>query len=202
MLELGCGVSGLVGLAVAPTVQRYVLTDQRYVARLVEKNIGENTDRASPKAPNPAPQKRKGKPLIGRPRFNLRFTPLDWEQDEVSTRLTGDEATKSFDAVLACDCIYNEALIQPLVQTCVDVCRLRDSDINAGEPTVCIVAQQLRDPDILESWMKEFYRYFRTWRIPGGALSEALRSDPGFVIHIGILRDAAGICSTRVVDRI
>lgn len=193
VLELGCGISGLVGLAVAPTVQRYVLTDQQYVAKLVEKNIGENSSERNSKATGAASQKRKGKPAAASRSLqaSLRFTPLDWEQDEVTVSLTGDEAVRSFDAVLACDCIYNEVLIRPLVQTCVDVCKLRTLDTSLEEPTVCLVAQQLRDPDILESWMKEFYKHFRVWRIPGEALSEELRSNPGFVIHIGILRDAA-----------
>lgn len=191
VLELGCGISGLVGLAVAPTVQRYVLTDQQYVARLVERNISENVTQTYPKTTNSTSQKRKGKHPAGRPQTNLRFTPLDWEQDEVTTSLTGDEAIRSFDVVLACDCIYNEALIPPLVQTCVDACKLRALDTNFTDPTVCMVAQQLRDPDILESWMKEFHKSFRTWRIPEEALSKALRSNPGFVIHIGILRDTA-----------
>ncbi|RYP66069.1 hypothetical protein DL769_006131 [Monosporascus sp. CRB-8-3] len=190
VLELGCGISGLVGLAVAPTVERYVLTDQPYVARLVEKNISENLAVLSPKPSNSTSQKRKGRIPAGRPRASLRFAPLDWEQDKVTARLTGDDAKRSFDVVLACDCIYNEALIQPLVQTCVDVCKLRASDPDAGGPAVCVVAQQLRDPDILEGWIKEFHKHFRTWRIPKEALSEALRLNPGFVIHIGVLRDA------------
>ncbi|RYP90379.1 hypothetical protein DL770_003526 [Monosporascus sp. CRB-9-2] len=191
VLELGCGISGLVGLAVAPTVERYVLTDQPYVARLVEKNINENLAVLSLKPSNSTSQKRKGRISAGQPRVSLRFAPLDWEQDEVTARLTGDDAKRSFDLVLACDCIYNEALIQPLVQTCVDVCKLRASDPDAGGPTVCVVAQQLRDPDILESWIKEFHKHFHTWRIPEEALSEALRLNPGFVIHIGVLRDVA-----------
>ncbi|KAK7750504.1 Ribosomal protein lysine methyltransferase [Diatrype stigma] len=191
VLELGCGISGLVGLAVVPTVQRYVLTDQQYVARFIERNISENIDQVNLKPSGTTSQKRKGKPPAGRSQASLRFTPLDWEQDEVTTSLTGDDSVRSFDVVLACDCIYNEALIQPLVQTCVDVCRLRtlDTDTDNGNPTICVVAQQLRDPDILEGWMKEFYKYFRTWRFPEEALSEALRSNPGFVIHIGVLRD-------------
>ncbi|RYP37242.1 hypothetical protein DL767_003061 [Monosporascus sp. MG133] len=190
VLELGCGISGLVGLAVAPTVERYVLTDQPYVARLVEKNINENLAVLSLKPSNSTSQKRKGRIPAGQPRASLRFAPLDWEKDEVTARLTGDDAKRSFDVVLACDCVYNEALIQPLVQTCVDVCRLRASDADAGGPAVCVVAQQLRDPDVLEGWIKEFHKHFQTWRIPEEALSEALRLNPGFVIHIGVLRDA------------
>ncbi|EMR71890.1 putative nicotinamide n-methyltransferase protein [Eutypa lata UCREL1] len=198
------GTTGAVVWKITPLVAEYlassetllrssgVLTSSSSVLELgCERNISENVTQTYPKTTNSTSQKRKGKHPAGRPQTNLRFTPLDWEQDEVTTSLTGDEAIRSFDVVLACDCIYNEALIPPLVQTCVDACKLRALDTNFTDPTVCMVAQQLRDPDILESWMKEFHKSFRTWRIPEEALSKALRSNPGFVIHIGILRDTA-----------
>ncbi|OTB19868.1 hypothetical protein K445DRAFT_303504 [Daldinia sp. EC12] len=192
VLELGCGISGLVGLVLAPLVARYTLTDQSYVARLVEKNIDENNHLINPKQTKATSQKRKAKPSAAYPKAELRFVPLDWELDEVTPSLTGSDKVKSFDLVVACDCIYNDTLIQPLVQTCADVCKLRISDENgADRPAVCLVAQQLRDPEIFESWIKEFNKYFRTWRIPDNALSEGLRSNPGFVVHLGILRDAA-----------
>ncbi|KAI0111851.1 hypothetical protein F4814DRAFT_423793 [Daldinia grandis] len=193
VLELGCGISGLVGLVLAPLVARYTLTDQSYVARLVEKNMVENNHPLrNSKQTKTISQKRKGKSSAVYPKTELRFVPLDWELDEVTPSLTGSDKTKSFDLVIACDCIYNDTLIQPLVQTCADVCRLRASDENgADKSAVCLVAQQLRDPEIFESWIKEFNRYFRMWRIPDTALTEGLRSNPGFVVHLGILRDAA-----------
>lgn len=55
---------------------------------------------------------------------NIQIKTLDWETDEVAGLLPGGG---SFDAVIACDCIYNDALIEPLVQACVDACRLRES---------------------------------------------------------------------------
>ncbi|KAI1174594.1 hypothetical protein F4777DRAFT_599349 [Nemania sp. FL0916] len=191
VLELGCGISGLVGLALSPLVSRYVLTDQTYVARFVEKNLGENliVQQRSPA------QKRKGKlPSTANPP-NLRFTALDWELDEVTPSLTGSPDIASFDAVIACDCIYNDTLIKPLVQTCADVCGLRQRCQEADQsgdvdmtPTLCIVAQQLRDPEIFEGWIKEFSRHFRVWRMPEEALSKGLRANTGFVVHIGVLK--------------
>ncbi|KXJ92152.1 hypothetical protein Micbo1qcDRAFT_233462 [Microdochium bolleyi] len=198
VIELGCGVSGLIGLVVGPTVRRYVLTDQPYVSRFVEKNLSENEGVLHPKGP----KRKKGKPLTTHMSKNVAFEALDWEQDEVTPSLTGLESVRSFDAVIACDCIYNEALIAPLVSTCVDVCKLRqrnleDSGATRGDgegisnftaPTLCIVGQQLRDPEIFEGWIKEFHRHFHTWRIPDDALSASLRTSPGFVLHCGLLR--------------
>lgn len=186
VLELGCGISGLTGLALAPFLSKYVLSDQSYVSKLVESNLAEN---ASNSASSSSGSRRKGKAAIAATKPKVNFTALDWELDEVTSKLTGSDDHKSFDLVIACDCIYNDALIRPLVQTCVDVCKLRAADEATGDPAVCIVAQQLRDPEIFEGWIQEFHRYFRTWRIPESALTGDLRSNAGFVIHIGILRD-------------
>ncbi|KAI5920210.1 hypothetical protein F4810DRAFT_683854 [Camillea tinctor] len=191
ILELGCGISGLVGLVLGPLVSRYVLTDQSYVSRLVEKNLEENIAVATQK---PVSLKRsRGKSATTtaqKSSMNLRFTPLDWELDEVTPSLTGTEDIRSFDAVIACDCIYNDTLIRPLVQTCVDACKLRSRDPSVSDnPALCIVAQQLRDPEIFEGWIKEFNKHFCAWRVPEDALSETLRANTGFIVHIGILRD-------------
>lgn len=43
VLELGCGISPLIALALARRVGRYVLTDQAYVQRLVQRNLDENS---------------------------------------------------------------------------------------------------------------------------------------------------------------
>ncbi|KAK6819540.1 diaminohydroxyphosphoribosylamino-pyrimidine deaminase [Apiospora arundinis] len=193
VIELGCGISGLTGMVLAQSVSRYVLTDQPYVSKWIDTNLAENSANLS--APGTATRRRKGKGAAAPPSGNVAFTPLDWELDEVTSSLTGSDAVRSFDVVIACDCIYNDALIRPLVQTCVDVCKLRASADEAAEsrqpqkePTLCIVAQQLRDPEIFEGWIKEFHRHFHTWRIPESHLSDALRSNYGFVIHVGILR--------------
>ncbi|KAI0447621.1 hypothetical protein F4803DRAFT_546139 [Xylaria telfairii] len=194
VLELGCGISGLVGLALSPLVSRYILTDQTYVARLVEKNLAENLVPQQ----RPSSQKRKGKSSSAANPANLCFKALDWELDEVIASLTGSPSVASFDAVIACDCIYNETLIEPLVQTCADACglRQRSQEANAqseeaATPTLCIVAQQLRDPEIFEGWIKVFSRRFRVWRVPEEALSDELRANTGFVVHIGVLKSAA-----------
>lgn len=216
VLELGCGVSALVGLAVGPLVSRYVLSDQPYVARFVEENLRQNLPRHRPRPSGaPAGNRRKGRghhgntasggPAATAPGTgNVYFRPLDWELDTPDSSLAagGDAAGSSFDLVIACDCIYNEALVPSFAQTCADVCRLRSTQPSGGgggaaageqqqqqRPCVCVVAQQLRDPDVFGAWLREFCaRGFRVWRVPDGELPEALRSSSGFVVHVGILR--------------
>lgn len=205
--ELGCGISALVGLLLAPHIAGYVLTDQPYVMKLVEQNIAENRHAKPSKASTSSAVKgrssaAKGKsrsshhtPITGQVSPNqIQFHPLDWEQDTPTPSLTLSPAARSFDAVIACDCIYNEALINPLVSTCVDICRLRaaeaDSSPDEAEPCVCVNAQQLRDPDIFEAWLTRFTKSFYAWRVPDQMLLEGLRSNAGFVVHVGVLKEA------------
>ncbi|KAL2259186.1 hypothetical protein VTK26DRAFT_7230 [Humicola hyalothermophila] len=234
VLELGCGISALAGLLLAPRIARYVLTDQPYVAKLVEQNIAENQHRSqallaheqknhsagrrsgsgtrAAAAKTTRPASKRGSPSPASPATRreaaaaapgnvarLHFTPLDWETDRVTPALAGPGEAGSFDAVLACDCIYNEALIEPFVSTCVDVCRLRAADAftssssspssSPNSPCVCVIAQQLRDPLVFEAWLNRFSESFHTWRVPDELLHEGLRSNSGFVVHVGVLKD-------------
>lgn len=198
VLELGCGISPLTGLALGPHVAHYLLTDQSYVQRLVNQNIDENTQpltstkKGGDSHKGRSKAKPKGKPSTNTTRTTstVKFETLDWETDSVTAGLS---PTGDFDMVVACDCVYNEALVRPLVSTCVDACSLRDADEGGGEgeegtPTICVVAQQLRSDEVFEAWLVEFHRYFHVWRLPDEILPRPLRSDVGFVIHAGILR--------------
>jgi hypothetical protein len=193
ILELGCGVSALVGIALGPLVSRYVLSDQPYVARFVEQNLEQN--RRAPVGRQPAGKRGKGKgtssPSGTGAGGSIAFHPLDWEADTPTAELTGrGPAARSFDLVLGCDCVFNEALVPPFVQTCLDACRLRSAaDDESLPPCVCLVAQQLRSPEVFETWLREFCaRGFRVWRVPDAELPVGLRSDMGFVVHVGVLK--------------
>lgn len=191
VLELGCGISGIIGLSLAPLIGSYVLTDQDYVMKLLNQNLAQNRQETSTASKG---RKSSSKPKRGTvittslQADNIAARPLDWETDEVTASLPGNDSRKSFDAVIACDCIYNDALIRPLVQTCVDACKLRVADDLAKKPAVCIVAQQLRSSEVFEGWLNEFHKAFQVWRIPDEELTDGLKSDSGFVVHIGILR--------------
>jgi predicted nicotinamide N-methyase len=186
VLELGCGISPLNALALASLrhrpVSHYVLTDQPYVHRLVDRNLAENW---SPSVSRSRPGGNGRNHHVDDGPSPIRFEALDWETDDITPCLTG-VAARSFDLVLACDCIYNEALVDPLVQTCVDACRLRT--LEDQRPTACVVAQQLRNDDVFTQWLARFHRDFHVWRFPDHLLPEKLRPGAGFVVHLGLLR--------------
>lgn len=226
VLELGCGVAPVLALALAKErrVGRYVLTDQPYVARLVDRNLHENgfgsrtrpttpaaasSSRSVPKAKVPPSSRRRDQipqaPAGAATTAEIVFIPLDWELDEITPALAATPVpstpnrvtyrTASFDLVVACDCIYNESLIAPLVQTCAAACRLDDDEPDADEdgrqrhPTVCLVAQQLRDPDVFEAWLRAFAAVFHVWRVPREHVEEhGLAPDRGYVVHLGVLK--------------
>ncbi|KAL9115027.1 MAG: hypothetical protein Q9187_007384 [Circinaria calcarea] len=191
VLEVGCGVSGIVGLALAPRIGRYIATDQDYVLKLLRRNLEDNASCPKP----PRTRKHSGKstsagafPAVAGP--TIEAMVLDWEESSVTSlpSLLGESGLDNFDAVVACDCIYNEALIGPFVRTCSELCQLSNVSKHAG-PTACLVAQQLRSPDVFEAWLLEFHKMFRVWRVPDELLVADLKSNPGFAIHFGILRD-------------
>lgn len=196
VLELGCGISGIIGLSLGPRIESYTLTDQDYVMKLLNLNLTENRQdpSASSKGRRSTTKSKRGSAAANstpQNAFNVTAKTLDWEADQVTTSLA-DDGKVDFDVVIACDCIYNDALIEPLVQTCIDVCQLRSSDENSldenRKPTVCVVAQQLRSAEVFEAWLKAFHGAFKVWRMPDEELINGLKSDSGFVIHVGILR--------------
>ncbi|KAI8285004.1 Diaminohydroxyphosphoribosylamino-pyrimidine deaminase [Colletotrichum sp. SAR11_240] len=205
VLELGCGISPLTALLLAPRISRYILTDQPYVSRMIHQNLEANPLPSST-ASKPSSRRKKTTSTVSNTSASsspgsIQFTSLDWELDTPTPSLTGSPSTRSFDAVVCCDCIYNEALVDPLVSTTADLARLRlrvqeeeeetdAEEAERSEPCVCIVAQQLRSPDVFEEWAKSFHRRFRMWRVPDELLPEGLRIESGFVVHVGILRDS------------
>lgn len=229
MVELGCGISGLLALALGPRVGHYVATDQEYVHRLLRENLEGNKALAY-KSSSFSGRKGKGgqkKRTVAAAAVaasspkgqygdgsNISFTALDWELDAPDTLkqsvgitpLTttinpGDEdedEDKGFDLLLSCDCIYNEALVAPFVRTCADICRLRpaynpEQDQEAPEgkksPTVCIIAQQQRSPDVFQAWLEETLKVFYVWRLHDEVLGDGLKSGTGYVVHFLVSRE-------------
>ncbi|EFR05098.1 hypothetical protein MGYG_08107 [Nannizzia gypsea CBS 118893] len=125
----------------------------------------------------------------------IKFVPLDWELDSpdmLKRSISADiaEDDPGFDLLLACDCIYNDALIAPFVATCADICRLRPSvgEERPERPTLCVVGQQLRSHEVFEGWMKETLEVFRVWRVKDEVAGSTLASGTGYTVHILLLK--------------
>ena len=171
-------MSGIVALALGPLVSHYTATDQDYVLKLLRQNIAENLETVFPRAKKGKPnQKNKSAQIKGPDRIQVQS--LDWETSDVSQM-------PAVDLLIACDCIYNESLIEPLNSTCAALCKL--SQDREQKPTLCLVAQQLRSPEVFEAWLKSFDKKFWVWKIPDGLLDEGLREGSGFVVHVGVVR--------------
>jgi predicted nicotinamide N-methyase len=170
VVELGCGITGLVGIAMAPHVDTYILTDQAYISKRIHQNIVECRSTQKTRVAN-----------IQTP----RFVELDWETDKPSRSGLLLKSGQNVDLIIACDCIYNDFLIKPLIQTMVDLCRLT---LSSSKPTAVLVAQQLRDSSIFEDFMDAFLGEFNVWRIADDALPAGLRSGSGYVVHLAWLR--------------
>lgn len=192
-------MAGIVALSLAPQVKRYVATDQDYVLKVLKQNLAENcTQKTAPRSKRKqASKKAKHTSLIeGDADSNIETLVLDWELDSVAIipRFLGQAQPSSgqdepigVDVLIACDCIYNDALIEPFVNTCAQICRLRSTS-TTQRPTVCVVAQQLRSPEVFESWIKTFHRSFDVWKVPDELLTDPLKENSGFVVHIGLVR--------------
>ncbi|EEP76815.1 predicted protein [Uncinocarpus reesii 1704] len=218
-IELGCGVAGVLALSLAPSIGQYIATDQEYVRKLFHENIEQNQhaihhkdrttrhrqqkSRRKPAAETPSQSRSRSRhharsaessqSPAGAER-KIRFVPLDWETDALSGPISTVE--DGFDVLLACDCVYNDALIAPFVQTCADIARQRPSlaaYMAASEtgmrPTLCIVAQQLRAHEVFEGWLRESLAEFAVWRVKDEVLGQGLRTGSGYVVHVLVLRD-------------
>ncbi|OQE31851.1 hypothetical protein PENSTE_c001G01420 [Penicillium steckii] len=212
--ELGCGISALVALALAPSVNHYLATDQEYVRRLFRTNLEENASVISASSTKGKSAKPRGGKSTKKQSSsqnatsNVTFTTLDWELDQPELLKgcieAGDDDTdagveddKGFDLILSCDCIYNDALVTPFVRTCAEICRLRPAYEPSDEPqppstrqpTICIIAQQQRAPDVFEAWLRETLREFRVWKLNDDVLGDGLKNGTGYLVHLLLRRE-------------
>ena len=190
VLELGCGTSAVIPLMLSPYVGSYIATDMEYVinGNLLRKNFMDN------QAETPSSQQKskygRHRPKESRvSKADVEFLALNWESSVITDlskhcQLSHD----SVDVVIACDCVYNEVLIPPLVRTFADICRLRSK--YAEQPTLCIIAQQLRSDAVFGLWLSAFYEQFFVCRIFDDLLPSELKNGSGFAIHVGIVRES------------
>jgi hypothetical protein len=182
VLELGCGISGLIGLSMAPFLSKYILTDQHYVMKTLRHNVAANQPSS----------------VIARPRqkavayvtldSSLEISTLDWETDSAINVHNALGSHQSVNMLVACDCIYNDFLVKPFVQMCLDICALCPP-APSQTPTVVLIAQQLRSDEVFLEWLRTMMNGFYVWRIPDERLSKELQSGSGYVLHLALKKE-------------
>ncbi|KAK6531626.1 hypothetical protein TWF694_002805 [Orbilia ellipsospora] len=198
VVELGAGTSGVLALSFSSFVSKYFATDQDYCLKLLRKNLSENSSSSEVSTQSkgrPSASKRSKRTTeTSQAREKITILPLDWQLTEVSS--IPDLKDKIINLIIAADCIYNESLVDPLVDTMVDLSKLNkdESDKDHESDTLVLIAQELRSPDVLEAFLKAFHAKFRVWRLPDklfkdcGDGGRGLLEGSGYVVHIGILR--------------
>lgn len=157
---------------------------------------GTNTTAATRQQQQPGSSRTNNNPIV-------EVLSLDWETDDVAAVLYNIPGLgpSGVDLLFASDCIYNYALIAPFVQTCAEIATVRRKSIASSttsegseiarsqlQPTLCLIAQQLRQPEVFEEWLEAFLKVFRVWRVPEECVMQGLKEGSGFVVHLGILR--------------
>jgi len=183
VVELGCGVAGLVGLVLSKFVRCYILTDQEYVMKTLRANIAANSqnyqtgNRSSEKKSNDKQDLVQNK--------SLQFMSLDWETDSAEALKSAVPSDSCINLLLLCDCVYNEYLVPALVQTCADICRLGASKTGV---TMVLIAQQLRTDTVFELFIGSMMEAFDVWRVPDESLTPELRRGTGYAVHMATLK--------------
>ena len=180
VLELGCGISGLIGLSMAPFLSKYILTDQHYVMKILRHNVAANQPSSTVARSN-----RKAVADVALD-SRLEILTLDWETDSAINVRNALGGRQSVNMLVACDCIYNDFLIKPFVGTCADLCKKRSP---VGKVPVLLVAQQLRSEEIFEEWLQATMQLFHVWRVPNDSLNKELQDGSGYTLHLAILID-------------
>lgn len=199
VLELGSGVTGLVSCVLADRVGkggRTVASDMGYALKLLRENVATNaplTARGKDKVKGKGRSRERGSAATAIATAEVEVVELDWELDDLRQSLRAIGLGDGVDAVVACDCVYNYALIEPFVQACKACCALRDevevdADAAEGKPSLCIVAQQLRQPEVFEQWLEAFMEHFRVFRLDGEMLGDTMGEGSGFVVHLASLK--------------
>ena len=181
VVELGCGITGLIGCAMSKRIATYVLTDQRSIIKLLQQNVTANASKG-PTSRLKARYAKKQAASLGLS-SNVHVLELNWETDDASIVDEVLMSDQPIDLVVVCDCVFNDFLLEPLVNMCQKLCS------RSGEKqTVLLIAQQLRSDEVLSAFFSILLREFRVWRISNHGLPTSLHYGSGFAVHIAILR--------------
>nr|KIR84191.1 hypothetical protein I308_05606 [Cryptococcus tetragattii IND107] len=146
ILELGCG-TGLLAVLLSRICGQYTASDRLENLKLVQRNIELNDLTVGDNKTN----------SLTSPQKSVRLEEIDWVQvsedcKKQNSRLESKRNHEEYDLVLAVDCIYNEALVPPLIDTFARYCPV-------GGRTMVWVVVELRSAEVmttfLDSWLQD-----------------------------------------------
>lgn len=136
ILELGCG-TGLLAVLLSRICGQYTASDRLENLKLVQRNIELNGLTIGNGNVN----------TLGSLQNSVELEEIDWVQvsedgKKRNSRPEPERNPEEYDLVLAVDCIYNEALVPPLVDTFARYCPI-------GGRTMVWVVVELRSADVV-----------------------------------------------------
>jgi len=142
VIDLGSG-AGVAGLALALLGADVTLTDVAPVLPLLRTNADVNLGPAARRS------------LPGGPRSAGTVAVLEYDWLDPST-WPPVLACGPADYLILCDCVYKEAMVEPLLAAVLALC-------GPGRKTTCVVVNEFRSASVQEAWVAAFSRHF-TWR--------------------------------------
>lgn len=183
VIELGCGISGLIGYALASRIAKCVLTDQRSILKLLDANVASNLDSTDSLKQKKRSAKGHRTNYNGTPKPKIYTRELNWELDDESALTDVLEPNDEIDLIVLCDCVYNDFLAEPLIRTCENLCGR-----HGKADTVLLIAQQLRSDEVVSLFLSALSKSFDIWRLFDAYNHPELRDGSGFAIHLACLK--------------
>ncbi|ODV85345.1 hypothetical protein CANARDRAFT_23414 [[Candida] arabinofermentans NRRL YB-2248] len=178
VVELGSGISGLLGCTLALKCSKFICTDQAPLLKLLKRNIFNNVSNIGSTTIielNNHDDKKKPLGKLNKIKKTKQDIPMvevveyDWEEtynDEILRLLDNDYP----DFLITCDTVYNPYLIPHLVNA---------MDNLSNRATHVIVGLQLREESLLQTFLEEATEKFEVYSVNDDILSDELRQGYG-----------------------
>ncbi|KAK9894170.1 hypothetical protein P389DRAFT_104082 [Cystobasidium minutum MCA 4210] len=161
ILELGAG-TGVLSTLLAPCVASWTATDIAELLPLIQKNHRHNSSRLAS--------------------ASVDVRELDWTWTAQQFQKNAKEiAAQHYDVLLAVDCLYNEALVQPFMNT-----------LNQIRSTYVVVVSELRSVDVMQLFLERWLAS-GPWRI----FRPAVAHNQDEAVREG--RDSSGVLGNRYI---
>ncbi|SCU89601.1 LAFA_0E19372g1_1 [Lachancea sp. 'fantastica'] len=153
IVELGCGVGGISGIALANYVDKYVYTEQKALLDRLKHNVAANIDELRLRGMESSTlgfELHRKTPL----RTQMDVLPLDWEKlDPRPAKLHPllKPHRTAIVTILSLDVVYNEYLIDPFLRSLQGLLRAYNT---MGHVASALIGIQLRDQEIIQSFLE------------------------------------------------